>query len=284
MGGVSHPWLGRNTATAISYTKQAWVNKPGPYPPCDPPRPQAPLPGIAPLPPLPLPRHRLGKGEGVGFVLQQALVLIATNSGARNGPALTRLAPPAAPVHAAAPPAASPPVCAMPPSPQLLPPPTAAPRSPQKRRSWPPRHLPSLPVCTTPLPGDQVGARPPVPTQLLDAAGTPRRPEQPRRQQGKHGWVWEHLPIEFRFTNEHGAEVTVRLLARSAAAREGAEQRRPRSKAKGGGSLRHRRCTSPKLPKEQLLGASSDPAALLPGRGIRRGSGKARLGSCLCCC
>lgn len=155
---------------AVSYTKQAWVNKPGPYPPCDPPQPQAPLPGIAPLPPLPLPRQRLGKG--VGFVLQQALVLITTKSGARNGPALTWLTPPAAPVHAAAPPAALPPGCAMsPPLPQLLPSSTSAPRSPQKLRSWPPRHLPSLPVCTTPLPGDQVGARPPVPTQLLMRRG-----------------------------------------------------------------------------------------------------------------
>lgn len=46
-----------------------------------------------------------------------------------------------------------------------------------------------------------------------DAAGTPRWPEQSQRKQGKHRWVWEHLPIEFCFTNEHGAEVTVHLLA-----------------------------------------------------------------------
>lgn len=34
VGGASCPWLGRDTAMAVSYTKQAWVNKPGPYPPC----------------------------------------------------------------------------------------------------------------------------------------------------------------------------------------------------------------------------------------------------------
>lgn len=174
----------------------------------------SPTPCCRALPAFPtllLPRQQLGNGKGAGFC-------VATSYGSYcNKPRCVQRASTdsadvaGSPVHAMAPPPASLPGCAMHPLPQPLPSPASAPRSPRNLRSWLLRHLPSLPVCTTPLLRDQVGARPPVPTQLSMWRGRRGSQSNPTRAR-KHHWIWENPRIEICFTNKHSAEVTAHLL------------------------------------------------------------------------
>lgn len=133
-------WLGRDAAMATLYTR---VNKPGCHPPRDPPGLTVPWRAL----PLPYPAASSPAawgGEGSWFCCGTSPGSHCNKLSARNRLALLRSR---ARLRCQACGAPSPPAPAI-----------TELGSGKPRKTL--RHLPSLRACTTPLPGDQVGARP----------------------------------------------------------------------------------------------------------------------------